>query len=127
MSILTEIKKVISLHIKKLYPNDSYNSLGLLQKRLNIRYMSKTFLITYDLKRPGQSYSELYEAIKNLGDWQHPLESTWMVKVSNFTFAQSIYEALRPQIDENDLLFIVDITNQNYQGWLSKTVWTWLK
>lgn len=88
--------------------------------------MSKTFLITYDLKRPGQSYSKLYESIKNLGDWQHPLESMWMVKVNDFTFAQSIYETLRPQIDENDLLFIVDITNQNRQGWLSKAVWTWL-
>lgn len=50
----------------------------------------------------------------------------WMVKVNDFTFAQSIYETLRPQIDENDLLFIVDITNQNRQGWLSKAVWTWL-
>ena len=26
--------------------------------------MSKIFLITYDLKEPGQDYSELYEAIK---------------------------------------------------------------
>lgn len=38
--------------------------------------MTKTFLITYDLKKPGQSYSELYEAIKNVGYRQHPLEST---------------------------------------------------
>lgn len=87
--------------------------------------MFKTFLITYDLKRPGQSYSELYKAIKDLGDWQHPLESMWMVKLRNST-AQNIYETLRPQIDENDLLFIVDITNQNCQGWLSKAVWRWL-
>lgn len=35
--------------------------------------MSKIFLITYDLKEPGQDYSELYEAIKGLGDWQHPI------------------------------------------------------
>lgn len=88
--------------------------------------MAKTFLITYDLKKPGQSYSELYEAIKNIGDWQHPLESTWIVRVTgNFTFAQNIYEKLRPKIDENDLLFIVEITDQDRQGWLSKTVWTW--
>ena len=68
--------------------------------------MSKIFLITYDLKEPGQDYSELYEAIKGL--------------------AQNVYNSLRPQIDENDLLFIVDITDRNCQGWLSKTVWTWL-
>ncbi len=88
--------------------------------------MSKIFLITYDLKEPGQDYSELYEAIKGLGDWQHPLESVWMVKVNDFIVAQNIYDTLRPQIDENDLLFIVDITDRNCQGWLSKTVWTWL-
>lgn len=88
--------------------------------------MTKTFLITYDLKKPGQSYSELYEAIKEIGDWQHPLESTWLVKV-DYTSAENIYERLRPQIDDNDLLFIVDITEKDRQGWLSKTVWTWLK
>ena len=88
--------------------------------------MSKIFLITYDLKEPGQDYSELYEAIKGLGDRQHPLESMWMVKVNDFVGAQNVYNSLRPQIDENDLLFIVDITDRNCQGWLSKTVWTWL-
>ena len=30
-------------------------------------------LITYDLKQPGRNYTDLYEAIKSLGDWQHPL------------------------------------------------------
>ena len=90
--------------------------------------MDKVFLITYDLRKPGQSYVELYEAIKSVGDWQHPLESTWIVKVNNnFTSAENIYDKLRPKIDDNDLLFIVDITEQDRQGWLSKTVWTWLK
>ena len=89
--------------------------------------MGKVFFITYDLRTPGQSYVELYEAIKNVGDWQHPLESTWIIKVnSNFTFAENIYDKLRPKIDDNDLLFIVDITEQDRQGWLSKAVWTWL-
>ena len=27
--------------------------------------MAKVFLITYDLRKPGQSYVELYEAIKS--------------------------------------------------------------
>lgn len=90
--------------------------------------MSKTFLITYDLRKPGQSYSELYEVIKNVGEWQHPLESTWTVRVnSNYTSAQDIYKILRPKIDDNDSLFIVEITKQDRQGWLTKTFWEWLK
>ena len=88
--------------------------------------MSKTYLITYDIKKPGQNYSELYTAIKNEGDWQHPLESTWVVKVGSFTTANNIYERLRPKIDQNDFLFVVEITKQDRQGWLAKTFWTWL-
>ena len=89
--------------------------------------MTKTFLVTYDLKIPGQNYSDLYDAIKSEGDWQHPLESTWVVKTDNLVLANTIYEHLRPCIDENDSLFIVEITAQDSQGWLAKSFWEWLK
>ena len=89
--------------------------------------MTKTFLITYDLKRPGQNYSDLYDAIKSEGDWQHPLESTWAVKTETSVSANTLYERLRPFIDENDSLFVVEITAQDRQGWLAESFWTWLK
>lgn len=89
--------------------------------------MEKVFLITYDLRRPGQNYNDLYSAIKELGDWQHPLESTWMAKCSSDTYTEHIYKKLRPLIDDNDFLFIVDITGQDYYGWLSKEFWSWIK
>ena len=89
--------------------------------------MTKTFLITYDLKRPGQNYSDLYDAIKSEGDWQHPLESIWAVKTGISVSAGTLYERLRPLIDENDSLFIVEITAQDRQGWLAKSFWEWLK
>lgn len=87
--------------------------------------MSRVYLITYDLRKPGQDYSALYEAIKQLGDWQHPMESVWAVKTSFFT-ENDIYSQLRKMIDDNDYLFIVEITRQKYQGWLAKSFWTWL-
>lgn len=89
--------------------------------------MAKTFLVTYDLKKPGQNYSDLYDAIKNLGEWQHPLESTWAIKTGTSVSADTLYERLRPYIDDNDFLFIVEITGQDRQGWLAKSFWTWLK
>ena len=89
--------------------------------------MTKTFLVTYDLKIPGQNYSDLYDAIKSEGDWQHPLESIWAVKTGISVSAGTLYERLRPLIDENDSLFIVEITDQDRQGWLAKSFWTWLK
>ena len=89
--------------------------------------MTKTFLITYDLKRPGQNYSDLYDAIKSEGDWQHPLESIWAVKTGTSVSARTLYKRLRSYIDEKDSLFIVEITDQDRQGWLAKSFWTWLK
>lgn len=89
--------------------------------------MAKTFLITYDLKRPGQNYSDLYDAIKSEGDWQHPLESIWAVKTGTSVSARTLYKRLRSYIDEKDYLFIVEITDQDRQGWLAKSFWTWLK
>lgn len=88
--------------------------------------MGKLFLITYDLKKPGQNYTELYDAIKNLGDWQHPLESTWVVKVSSFITAEDIYARIHPTMDKSDYLFVVDITDKNYYGWLSRNFWSWI-
>ncbi len=89
--------------------------------------MTKIFLVTYDLKRPEQNYSDLYDAIKSEGDWQHPLESMWTLKTGDSVLANTIYEHLRPCIDENDSLFIVEITDKDRQGWLAESFWEWLK
>lgn len=89
--------------------------------------MAKFFLITYDLKKPGQNYNELYDAIKSCGEWQHPLESTWVVKMGSLITANDLYNHLRPKIDDGDFLFIVDITNQDRQGWMVKSFWEWIK
>ncbi len=67
------------------------------------------YLITYDLNRTGQNYEGLYELIKNLGDYRHPMQNTWFVK-SNLTAGQ-IRDALRPALDENDKLFVCSISN----------------
>ena len=82
-------------------------------------------LITYDLKQPGRNYTDLYEAIKALGDWQHPLESTWFVHVPDGTSLDLIVEKLKANADKNDFFFAVEIT-KNYQGWLPKSFWTWI-
>lgn len=89
--------------------------------------MAKYLLITYDLKKPGQNYNELYEAIKNSGEWQHPLESTWVVKVGSWVSANDVFNQLRPYIDDGDFLLIVDITDQDRQGWMVKSFWEWIK
>ena len=89
--------------------------------------MSKLFLVTYDLNRPGQNYSELYEQLRSLGESQHPLESTWFIKTADIVTANDVYSKLRELIDEKDTLFVVEITGSDRQGWLAKSFWQWIR
>jgi hypothetical protein len=83
-------------------------------------------LISYDLNRPGQGYSDLHEAIKSLGtSWWHYLDSTWIVSTS-LTPTQA-FAKLQPTVDTNDSIFIVDITADTNAGWLPAKAWEWIK
>lgn len=86
----------------------------------------KKYSISYDLRQPGRSYTDLYDAIKKCDtNCQHPLESNWYIRSS--LSAQEIYSSLRPHIDDNDLLFVVEINSNNQQGWMLRTFWNWIK
>ena len=80
-------------------------------------------LITYDLKKPGQDYSNLYEEIKTEGWWWHHLDSTWIIKTNNGP--EYWYKKLAPHLDTNDFIFICELKN-NYYGFLPKKAWEWL-
>ena len=83
-------------------------------------------LITYDLKNPGKNYTDLYEGIKKLGNaWWHYMDSVWLVQTQ--LNVESSNNRLRPFIDNNDYIFIVDITNQSMQGWLPEKAWNWIR
>lgn len=83
------------------------------------------YLIGYDLKAPGRNYDELYKAIKSLGAWCHPLDSTWIVKHSGP--CPAIRDALSPHIDGNDSLLVVALSGPWASFGLSTTVTDWLK
>lgn len=82
------------------------------------------YMISYDLKNPGQNYEELYEKIKSLSHWAYALQSAWMVDV-NMT-AQSVFEYLRPCIDASDYLIVTEIKGA-WWGILNSEVLDWLK
>jgi hypothetical protein len=86
----------------------------------------KKFLITYDLIRPGQDYTNLIEVIKRLGiTWAHPQLSVWIVR-TNFT-AVNIRDTLLPFLDSNDKLLVCELgaeaawsnQGQDISKWLS--------
>lgn len=82
-------------------------------------------LITYDLKKPGQEYNALYNTIKSADSWWHYIESIWLIKTSYDPKYWN--DILRKVIDQNDYLFIVDISNRPYNGWLPQKAWNWIK
>lgn len=81
------------------------------------------YAINYDLKRPGQNYDALYDAIKSCGDWWHFLGSTWLV--DSALNAQGIWKKLEPHVDKNDFFLVIGVT-RDYQGWLPQEAWDWI-
>jgi len=82
------------------------------------------FLVSYDLNKPGKDYSDLYKTLKNADGWWHYLDSCWLLSTNNSIKYWN--DKIKPHIDDNDSLLIVEITN-NYTGWLTQKAWDWIK
>lgn len=86
---------------------------------------TKKYLITYDLKTPNWNYTGFYNALKNLGDWWHYLDSTWIIKSSTYT-PQQMYDVLAPHLSTKDFILIIEIVPESKYGFLPKDAWGWL-
>ena len=84
-----------------------------------------SYLITYDLCKPGQNYEKLYEAIKKHGKWCHCLESIWIVKSQNS--AAAIRDALLSYIDNNDKILVVKLNGEGAWKGITDECSKWLK
>jgi hypothetical protein len=84
------------------------------------------YMVGYDLNKPGQDYSDLFEAIKSYGMWWHHLDSTWIIVTDES--AARVMNNLRQYMDNNDELLVATIgapaawSGFNDQGsqWLKK-------
>jgi hypothetical protein len=68
----------------------------------------RTFLVGYDLNRPGQDYAALIAKLKSYGTYWHYLDSTWLIRAEGS--AVDIRDALMSLIDATDELIVVDVT-----------------
>jgi hypothetical protein len=67
----------------------------------------RRYIISYDLYRPGNNYSDLTADIKRLGeDWEHPLANLWIVE-TDFSAAE-IRQLLSHQLITGDKLYICE-------------------
>jgi len=82
----------------------------------------KNYIITYDLNKEGQDYTTLINIIKTYYH-KHPLYSVWFIK-SDKTSAEITNELLK-YIDQNDRLFVSEITN-NRNWFLEQEYWDFL-
>jgi len=63
-------------------------------------------LISYDLLKPGQEYTDLFDAIKSVGTkWWHCLESVWLVETA--LASSQLRDTLRSYVDSNDKILVV--------------------
>lgn len=85
----------------------------------------KSYLISYDLNKPGQNYNDLYEAIKKIGTWWHHLDSTWIIRSSQS--AEEIRDQLKANIDSNDKLIVIILTGEAAWCGFSTSGSKWLK
>lgn len=87
----------------------------------------RTYLVTYDLMRPGKDYPALFNAIKSAaaaGGWAHPLDSFWLIN-TGLTGAQ-LRDYLLRFIDRNDRIFVADVGNDWAGFGLTPAVVDWL-
>jgi hypothetical protein len=87
--------------------------------------MTKTYLIGYDLNMSGQDYSTLIEKIKELGDWWHCLDSTFIIKSTSTSI--SIRDYLTNFIDLNDKLLVVGLNGEAAWHGFNSECSNWLK
>lgn len=84
-----------------------------------------TYLISYESNEMLHDYTEVMEAIKSFGNYQHPMSTLWFVRTD--LTADSIYQKIKPLLREKDHIFVTKISANNCQGWLAKSFWQWLK
>lgn len=83
------------------------------------------YLITYDLKQKGQDYPELYKAIKEFDEYVHPMEYVWLISTDKTS--KDIINSLSNVIDDNDLIFVTEISYQTCASNMDEINTNWIK
>lgn len=63
------------------------------------------YIVTYDLRKSGRNYDELYKAIKSFSNWAKINESVWAIESGNA--AVEVRDYLLGYLDSNDSIFVI--------------------
>lgn len=79
-------------------------------------------LVTYDLNKPGQDYSDFHKTIKSY-TWARLSESSYAIATTKNP--KTVFEELSPHADKNDQLFVVTLGN-SWFGRGPQDIYDWL-
>ncbi len=82
------------------------------------------YLITYDLKKPGQDYSGLLKEIKKFSSWARLSESSYAVETNQTP--ETVCNTLRRHMDANDNIYVINL-KRPYSGFGPQEVNDWLE
>ena len=82
------------------------------------------YVVSYDLRKPGQDYKNLFDELQTSLGWWHFLDSTWLIATSES--ANELYNRLRTHLDRDDSILVIQ-AGADRQGWLPKKAWEWIE
>ena len=78
------------------------------------------YLVSYDLNAPEKDYQRLFDAIEHYDKPCRILKSQWLIRSDKS--AEEIFNELIGFIDENDELFVCEITKNHFGTFKAETV-----
>ena len=73
------------------------------------------YIISYDLRKPGQDYKNLYAALKKISA-KRVMQSLWAVKRIN-TNPVKLRDYLRTFVDADDRLLVATFESSDWASW----------
>lgn len=83
------------------------------------------YIVSYDLRAPGQRYDELIELIKKDGSWAKLGESAYLIE-SNAS-ATELRDRFKPVLDGNDRIYVGQVKTPAAWSGMTEGVSNWIK
>ena len=81
------------------------------------------FLVTYDLKKPGQDYSDVLKFIRKYPNVRLS-ESSYAIQID--ASAENIVKSIRQYMDQNDFVYVIAL-HRPYSGFGPQNTNDWLE
>jgi hypothetical protein len=83
------------------------------------------YLVTYDLNGE-KNYTKLYEALRRYEYIRDPgLDSVWFISTKKTLL--ELRDDIWAHMDRNDKLFVTRLELNQYNGWMHKDLWPWIR